>query len=136
MPDITAPEQGNRSIMRKVSQISLASRLSTQTQPVQVESYPSKANTTTQPVTTHSGNVTAAKRPQTSHSTNNIRRRVSQNKQVSFVEGNENQPERLTPKTVTLVEVSDQPVALTKKNLNLYNAMVLKTIRTSKFDER
>lgn len=31
---------------------------------------------------------------------------------------------------------SNQPLALTAKNLDLFNNMVLKTIRTAKFDER
>ena len=46
-----------------------------------------------------------------------------------------------TAKQVSFGDFNDengrgQPAALTAKNLDLYNAMVLKTIRTSKFDER
>lgn len=45
------------------------------------------------------------------------------NKQVSFLNNEEG-------------DNSDQPLALTTKNLDLFNKMVLKTIRTAKFDER
>ena len=66
------------------------------------------------------------------------RRRPSHSKQVSFVENSDNQQEKTSPKIVTIITGGDdpQPLALTTKNLNTYNAMILKTIRTSKFDER
>jgi len=40
----------------------------------------------------------------------------------------------MTPPIVT--EKPDGPLTLTTKNLDMYNTMVLNTLRTSKFDER
>lgn len=72
---------------------------------------------------------------QTSTASNS--RRTAQGKQVSFVDGDSNATENLAAVTTAEVDKEkEQPVALTTKNLNMYNAMVLKTLRTAKFDDR
>ena len=56
-------------------------------------------------------------------------RRVVQAKQVSFSDVDNGS-------STVAASTEDQILTLTTKNLNMYNAMVLKTIRTQKFDER
>lgn len=130
-PPVT--EHGNRSIIRKASQVSFISKTSSNSN----NSPAQNAVTTTQraAVVTASSQKTVvnktptvAKRPtQLPTQSSFPSRRVMQAKQVSFSDV-DNSPGVST--------AEDQIFTLTTKNLNIYNAMVLKTIRTQKFDER
>ena len=133
-------EHGNRSIIRKASQVSFLSKTSSNSNTAPAQNTAAvnhtQQKTATAPTTCNQKTVvsktstTVAKRPtqlptQSSFTT----RRVVQAKQVSFSDVDNGS-------STVATSTEDQILTLTTKNLNMYNAMVLKTIRTQKFDER
>lgn len=133
---LTVTEHGNRSIIRKASQVSFVSKTSSNSNTaVAVQAAPTTAVHKPAPVAQNNqptGNKAApvVKRPtQLPTPSSLICRRNSQTKQVSF---SDTEPKP----SVVSDHFEDKILALTTKNLNMYNAMVLKTLRTQKFDER
>lgn len=124
---LIAGENGDRGIIRKASQVSFIpktsnSNISTPTQNTSAAHKPTRMGGNYTPNT----RVTvSAKRPTKLPTPSSLPvRRGTQTKQVSFSDAEGKS------------DTEDQIVALTTKNLNMYNAMVLKTLRTQKFDDR
>lgn len=120
-----AAENGGRSIMKKVSRLGSARRRTSFDESHPASHKPAnKSNTNTITSSIKRINTTLARKP-------------SSNKQVSFMDS-ERDINGKTTSSANGVALPDeqQTLTLTTKNLNMFNAMVLKTIRTSKFDER